>query len=392
MIAAAGKLYVEIFPRPEAAIADPLAAHQLGQFRKQVPILHAVAAFNTAVVIVASWRDGVAALHLAFPALIILFSLWRIAVWRARDTSEVPTADAMRHLRAATLAIVVAVAIASGWTVWTFATQAYSQPTLVPISLAVGMFCVAHCLGSVPLAAIAALIVGTVPISIAMLSSHHFLPLALGITIMSGTVFQLRVVRDHYHALLQRLHLEAKVREQAHTDELTGLPNRRAILEVIDRGIARSGVRTPIALALIDLDGFKAVNDTLGHAGGDALLRAVADRLRAVRFEGETIGRLAGDEFIVLFDRVEDVEARALAIVTALSGSVAIEGRSVRASASLGFAFAPLDATTASQLLAHADQALYAAKAEGKGRARRYKPPGGVPSREDRRGALVVAA
>ena len=86
-------------------------------------------------------------------------------------------------------------------------------------------------------------------------------------------------------------------RRSSVTDELTGLPNRRGVTAALERALAE---RRPLVVALLDLDGFKAVNDSLGHAAGDALLRTVADRLRAVLLPGEVVGRLGGDEFVVV--------------------------------------------------------------------------------------------
>jgi diguanylate cyclase len=394
MVDAILALWQRIFPEPAPAVADALRLYQMRQFQKQVPVLHVVAAFNTAIVIAASWRDGIAPLHLVFPALIIAFSAWRISVWRRRGARDVPVQDIPRLLTAAAWAIVVAVGLASSWTVWTFVTGAFSQPELVPISLAIGMFCVAHCLGALPVAAIIALVLGTVPIALVMLGSHMFLPFALGWTILSGIVFQARIVRDHYLQTLTRLLLEAKVRDQAHTDELTGLPNRRAFMDALDRAMVDACSAKPIALAIIDLDGFKRINDTLGHAAGDAVLHEVGQRLAASLGKGDSAGRLGGDEFVVLFgaDSVQMIEARTAAIIATLGNAFEFEGCVLPLSASLGYALAPRDARRPSLMLAAADQALYAAKAAGKGCAHSFKPSGGVPSRSDRRAALEKAA
>jgi diguanylate cyclase (GGDEF)-like protein len=162
---------------------------------------------------------------------------------------------------------------------------------------------------------------------------------------------------------------------QARTDALTGLANRAAFTETVQQALhAATG---PVALLFVDLDGFKAVNDRLGHQAGDDLLRRVADRLGTL---GGVCGRIGGDEFAILLTGVgEDaVDRIAGVVVAALSEPIPVAGSVAQVGASVGVAVAgPGDTIDADQLLHRGDVAMYEAKAAGKNQVRRY---GTVPA------------
>ena len=155
----------------------------------------------------------------------------------------------------------------------------------------------------------------------------------------------------------------------ARTDELTGLPNRRALLTALDEVFAGG---PPVALLLLDLDRFKEVNDTLGHHVGDQLLRLVGQRLLAAVPGSGTVARLGGDEFAVLVRGVDSpAEAAALSdtLVTALERPFPLSDLQVGIGTSIGVALAPRDARTPSELLQRADVAMYVAKERSGGTA-----------------------
>jgi len=162
----------------------------------------------------------------------------------------------------------------------------------------------------------------------------------------------------------------------AHHDALTGLPNRSLMADRLAQSLnlAQRNQRQ-VALMFLDLDRFKDINDTLGHAGGDALLKAVADRLAASVRESDSVGRQAGDEFLVLLPDLDDGgQAGQVAhkILSTLARAITINGQQVHASASIGIALYPDDAQEADTLLHHADTALYHAKAAGRGTFRYF--------------------
>lgn len=170
----------------------------------------------------------------------------------------------------------------------------------------------------------------------------------------------------------ERVLAEEKIWHNAHYDLLTELPNRRLFLDRLEQELKhskRSGV--PLALLFLDLDGFKQVNDSLGHEAGDHVLCAVADRLIHCVREDDTVARLGGDEFTVILTgarRRADVQLVASNIIDAVAMPFQISGQAVQISASVGIAFYPGDATSAQELMGAADQAMYNAKESGSNR------------------------
>lgn len=153
-------------------------------------------------------------------------------------------------------------------------------------------------------------------------------------------------------------------------DALTTLPNRLLLADRVNQDIARARRnRTHVAVMYVDLDQFKRVNDSFGHKVGDRLLRACAERLRQILRDGDTVGRLSGDEFLVVFpDLAEADRARGLAarIIEEFHRPFNLAGRELFSTASIGVALYPHDGDDADQLLQNADAALYQAKADGR--------------------------
>jgi diguanylate cyclase (GGDEF)-like protein len=160
-----------------------------------------------------------------------------------------------------------------------------------------------------------------------------------------------------------------EVRLEARTDELTGLPNRRALFETAERVLATASARNPAALLLLDLDGFKEVNDGLGHHAGDALLRQMGPRLRGALRDTDVLARLGGDEFAVLLPEVDLDEASTVAtkLRDLLERPFTVEGVRLHVGVSIGVATAPVPAATVHELLRCADVAMYAAKSGREG-------------------------
>jgi diguanylate cyclase (GGDEF)-like protein/PAS domain S-box-containing protein len=168
-----------------------------------------------------------------------------------------------------------------------------------------------------------------------------------------------------------RIRAEDAIRHQATHDSLTGLPNRTLFNDRLEHALARRArVGGFVAVMVVDLDGFKNVNDSLGHLVGDALLIAVADRFDAHLRDFDTIARLGGDEFAILVDDLDapDQAGRvAQRVLDTLRTALELRDRTVAVSASIGIALADRADTSADRLLSHADAAMYRAKREGKG-------------------------
>ncbi|TFV44199.1 bifunctional diguanylate cyclase/phosphodiesterase [Blastococcus sp. TF02A-35] len=160
-----------------------------------------------------------------------------------------------------------------------------------------------------------------------------------------------------------------EVREQARTDELTGLANRRALLDAADRVLRTATARKQAALLLLDLDGFKEVNDSLGHTAGDQLLRQIGPRLLPALGPHDVLARLGGDEFAVLLPEVslDEAQERAERLRALVLQPFPVEDIRLHVGVSIGVATAPVPAATVQEMLRCADVAMYAAKAAREG-------------------------
>ena len=181
----------------------------------------------------------------------------------------------------------------------------------------------------------------------------------------SETVAMARVVGELLATALERRATDARIRHQALHDALTGLPNRYLLRERLARDLA--GVNpAPQVLFFVDVDRFKIVNDSLGHAAGDLVLSTVAERLRLAAGDGAMVARVGGDEFVVLSPiAAAPPSVQAARLVESLELPIEVLGRRLDTSVSVGGALAPQHGTTPDAILGSADLALYAAKSGG---------------------------
>jgi diguanylate cyclase (GGDEF)-like protein len=193
-----------------------------------------------------------------------------------------------------------------------------------------------------------------------------------------------RYVDDLIEALsrgIERRESDAAIERLAYSDALTSLPNRIALLRRLDEAIAEAdALEGRAAVLFLDIDGFKGVNDTVGHRGGDTVLAEVAERLRGTLRREEYIGRLGGDEFAIVMPRVvnrTEIESIAQRIAGVLTFPFGVEDYRFSLSASIGVAIYPDDAADRDDLLACADAAMYAAKDDGGSRVRFRDAVGG---------------
>lgn len=192
-----------------------------------------------------------------------------------------------------------------------------------------------------------------------------------------GTIIVQKEVREfQLETLIEDLFATRKALMRARHDPLTGLPNRAMFEEALDKACAQAAhCGAALSLLLVDFDGFKAVNDTLGHDAGDALLTEGAGRIAACVGEYGMIGRMGGDEFAVLL--VGRTEGEVLEVAGAVLESLRRPfplREAVRISASVGVAFSAPEASTPAALMKNADVAMYRAKGEGRDRMHVYRP------------------
>jgi diguanylate cyclase (GGDEF)-like protein len=190
---------------------------------------------------------------------------------------------------------------------------------------------------------------------------------ALIVTLSASTMWQYMQVRR-----IMQLEAEARrrIRHMAEHDPLTELPNRRQLQDKLDLAIAyakRSGKK--VAVMFIDLDGFKSVNDSMGHHAGDELLKVVAQRLRQGTRSNDFVARLGGDEFVVVLselDQLTDANQLAAKLNNLISLPVPLTEGVARISTSIGISLFPANGRSSAELLGKADDAVYQAKAAGK--------------------------
>ena len=181
-----------------------------------------------------------------------------------------------------------------------------------------------------------------------------------------------------YTDVTERRLTEARIHHLAHHDGLTGLPNRILLNERLNEAVNRAiRERSAFAVLCLDLDGFKGVNDTMGHDAGDLLLIRVADRLRAMIRPTDTVARTGGDEFAIVQSDIgqpESAESLAHRLIASFAEPVVIDGYQLTVGTSVGIAIYPANGTDGRTLLSNADTALYRAKGDGRGTFRFFEP------------------
>lgn len=223
----------------------------------------------------------------------------------------------------------------------------------LPLLALVGL----HTVLMVGMAALAAEILRALPLL------HGITYAELNLFVIGSSLFLVTMVKERS---------EERQRRAATTDALTGLPNRRAVFDLAEPTISRlRAEETPFAVAVFDLDRFKAVNDTFGHAVGDRALMLFADTMRAALRPVEVVGRLGGEEFVAILAGVGTRHGVQIAdrLRAAFAGDAgSIDGHPVGATVSIGLAFSDGGTCSFESLLAIADEALYAAKLNGRDR------------------------
>ena len=365
-------LFHALLPPPPDAIRGQLAAYRYASIQRQLPILHALAILNILIVDYAMWAEGVPIAYYAWTPIILVGNIARLVTWSRRNRTPQAAADIDRSLAISGRLAGAMVGTIGAFTLVTYLAGSFAHPIMIPVSFALGTFSVAHCMAPMRGTAIALIALGVLPVGVAMLATGDHVGRMIALSIVTVACLKIGFLRDQHRRTVEGLELQAQVHDLATLDPLTGLLNRRAIQDAIGGAIARAKTGCGPAVAVIDLDGFKGVNDSRGHHVGDAVLRIVAERLSAAVGGEGCVGRLGGDEFGVLLTGIAEpaaIDARMTGLVVQLCGPAIIDGEPVRIGGSLGFARFPDDGASFSELLRAADDALYAAKRDGKGRA-----------------------
>lgn len=217
-----------------------------------------------------------------------------------------------------------------------------------------------------PVAALLDLVAIAAPAAIVTFMQPDLRHVGLGLLILMYVAASFEMVRLSFNASISQITLKRQFEQLARSDSMTGVFNRSVLAEDLPRMLAdaASGM---VAVHALDLDRFKEANDRFGHPVGDALLRQVAGRLKALAAHDDLVVRMGGDEFILVQRAVADAEAMARRIVQSISAPYDVDGQVIALGVSVGVAVAPEDGRTTEALLSRADRAMYRAKQDGGG-------------------------
>jgi diguanylate cyclase (GGDEF)-like protein len=363
-----------------------LVQAQMRAFSRQVPLLYSVLLAN--MMFLASTHFSSAPLWLVsvYPLIFFFLALVRMIKWWKGRNVQFSAEESVSRLNST---IVLSAVFGATNAAWSIALLPYGndlQHGHVAFFMGVTLVACVFCLMHVRTAAYLLTVVVTVPFAIRFGMLHNEVMLAIAANLVLVACAMLYIVSTHYDeftAMVQhRVSLERKHEETlrlssenlrlANRDVLTDLPNRRSFITLIEQHLVPYGLtgrQQPFAIGLIDLDGFKAVNDLYGHAAGDALLIAASTRLKALENNEATFVRLGGDEFGFITKNVDAAATLGNHVCAALAKDYHYDGITLQVTASCGIALYPHSCSSTSELLEYSDYALYEAKEKNTGEA-----------------------
>lgn len=363
--------------QPELAVAQSRA------LQTQAPLLYALLSVN--MVAVAYTHLGLAPDWMAIwiPALLVSANMLRMVSWLRKRGQSANAAESVALLRRTSVLSAVLSLIYITWALGLSHFGGDREQTHVAIFIAITVVGCIFCLMPLPQAALGVTVIVTVPYLAYYFSKCDAVYAAIGINILLVTVVMVYVLLNTYRDFVENVRSKVKTERLnreitllAHTDALTGLPNRRLFFSDLSQAIDQArATGTDLALGIVDLDRFKAVNDTMGHFLGDRLLETVAARFKAHFPDDGTVSRLGGDEFAFQI-RSSGAEAVNIAnkICEVLSEPYEVGGATVSIGASCGIATLSSIGTGqgGGSLYDAADYALYSAKGHRRGFATLY--------------------
>ena len=359
-------------PIPEA-VRDDFAILSATRLQSQSRALFLAMFLTIPLVLYASSSGAEPEVRYGIPvAMAGLCLLGYISLIKDRNASGSP--DMARQFIAESTFFSAAICVlVSVWCVLSWVNAPPEMRLFYPFTLALGSLTTIYNLATIRLAAILNIIIGIVPITIIMLLSGDPVGWSAAGSLIMVTVFLFRLITWQNDQFINLLVLRHEMHELAHTDPLTSLFNRRALSEHLEHQIATGHEQRGFTVALIDLDGFKPVNDQFGHSVGDQLLIEVAHRLQQACGENGIVARMGGDEFAILLSPDSTISSSACAdhLLAALVPPCMVDDHIIRVQASVGVATWPIDGETAEMLFEVADRQLYAVKKQAANAQRR---------------------
>ena len=359
-------LQLIVQPVPEK-VRDDFAVLGASHLQDQSRLLSLAMAFTVPFILYASGFGSTPAVRYGIPIAVgTTCFICFVSLIKDRNASGDPSLARQFMMEAAIFSASVCTLV-SVWCIVGWWNASSTLKLFYPFTLAAGSLTTIYCLSTVRWAAIINIVIGIIPITILMLFSGERIYISAAISLIMVTFFLFRMVTQQNKQFINLLLLQHEMKELAETDPLTGLYNRRALSEFLEKEIAQDDIKETFSVALIDLDDFKPVNDQYGHAIGDKLLVEVSKRLQNVCGEDAIAARMGGDEFAVLTLRDSSLHHDQVAnlLLSSLIVPCNIDGHIINISASVGVAVWPHDGVTAKALFEIADQALYAAKEVG---------------------------
>lgn len=333
----------------------------------------ALTMYSVVLIQLGAWTLGGAGqlpplISIYIPALLIAVVTARMIVWRQRRNDDPDSASIKRRIRA-TIAVAWAISCM-------FAIYGVLILLMAPSGehvFALLLICLAsiaggHCLAVLPSAAFPAVIAGPFSAGVLLLASGDRMMMAVGADMILTCFILLAMVFVQFREFAGQLAIQAHEKQLAQSDALTDLPNRRAFMTHLQDKVAYEGVDERFALLMLDLNGFKPINDNYGHGIGDQVLIELAHRLRRLGPSEAFPARLGGDEFAIIAPGVGDaVEAQiyARSVLALFDRPFVIEGVTVSLSTAIGIALYPDHGADEISLIANADLALYRGKRGG---------------------------
>jgi diguanylate cyclase (GGDEF)-like protein len=357
-----------------------LLRSQMAAYKKQIPLMYLIVDANVLALSFTHFRSAPHWLTLIIPALLLVASLFRMVGWWRMRHDQITDSDAARVLRTTNI---FAVVLGGGFVTWALALYPYGDifaQMHVVFFVGITFVACAFCLMHVRSAAYLLMFVVLVPFTAFFGASGNPVLVAITLNLIAVSLAISVILQSHYRDFialnnskseLQRLHDE--VVHLADSDSMTQLANRRRFFSELNRRLTQTvpaGQR--VTIGVLDLDGFKGVNDAYGHRAGDQVLVEVGRRLRTLGNDFSCIARLGGDEFgVIISAECSDAELRiiGLTMCMALREPYNITETQVQLGASVGFASAPGAADTSEKLYECADYALYYAKNHARGTA-----------------------
>lgn len=362
-------LRTRFFPPIPDAIRDDIALLRANRIETLTPMLFLMLAATTPTAIYAGVDTVHPIVRIGFPVTLAVIGVLGFLFLMHNRGRRMSVRRARRMIAESTWLSGTTGAMCSSWTVINWLAAPPETHSYYAMIMAMGSLATAYCLSSIRFATFVNLLIGLVPISFLMLTSGIAAEIAAGTSLVVATIFLLRMILQQHDQLIDLLELQRQMRDLAHTDPLTGLANRREFDMRLDEEIARAGEGGLFAIALLDLNGFKPVNDQHGHAIGDGVLCELAERLRRACGDHAVVARQGGDEFAILVPAGSPLLETGIAdhILAALAAPYWIDGRPIAVGAGIGTARWPEHGDSARKLLEVADRALYAAKAVDRG-------------------------